>query len=343
MGTFRLVLAVAVLIAHVATTLGHSVVNRESMHILVWSGEAVFAFFVISGFYMSLIVNEKYSKLQRGTLRFYANRALRLYPVHWIILILYALYYAKTGTPSFLLGDDREPLARWLHAVVSNTFFLGVETLPLHGPGNWRFVVGPIWSLSIECYFYLLAPFVVMRRLRVLLGFCAAALAFRLLLYHTGVPLLPWRYFFFPADLVFFLIGSVSYRVYAWLRDKPYAIPLGIGAALAIAASVVAPPMWTAPDLDQPVAWAFYALVALGTPALFALTRRSRIDNYLGQLSYPVYLAHILVIDWVAGIGLPRWLDKGLAALVLTLALSAVLYAVVDRPVERLRRRIGAA
>lgn len=343
MGTFRLVLAVAVLIAHVQTTLGHSIVNRESLHILVWSGEAVFAFFVISGFYMSLIVNEKYSKLPGGTPRFYANRALRLYPVHWIILALYALFYAATGTPSFLLGDDRVPLARWLHAVVSNTFFLGVETLPLHGAGNWRFVVGPIWSLSIECYFYLIAPFVVVRRLRVLVALCAAAFGFRMALYHAGVALLPWRYFFFPADLVFFLMGCVSYRGYAWLRDRPYAKPLGIAAVLAIAASVVAPQMWTAPDLDQPVAWAFYALVALCTPALFALTRRSRIDNYLGQLSYPVYLAHILVIGWVARLALPGWLDKGLVALVVTLALSAGLYALVDRPIERLRRRIGRA
>lgn len=343
MGTFRLVLAVAVLLAHVQTALGHSIVNRESLHILVWSGEAVFAFFVISGFYMSLIVDDRYSRLPRGTLRFYVNRALRLYPVHWTILALYALLYASTGTPSFLLGDDRVPLWRWLHAVASNTLFLGVETLPLYGPGNWRFVVGPTWSLSIECYFYLLAPLVVTRRLPALLGFCAAAFAFRMLLYHSGVPLLPWRYFFFPADLGFFLIGSVSYRAYARLRDEPYAKPLGIAAALAIAASVVAPPLWTAPDLDQPVAWAFYALVALCTPALFALTRRSRIDNYLGQLSYPVYLAHMLVIGWVARLALPPWLDKGLVALAATLALSMALYGLVDRPIERLRRRVGAA
>lgn len=214
MGTFRFVLALAVLLAHIATALGPSVVNRNSLHILVWSGEAVFAFFVISGFYMSLIVNEKYARLRGGTWRFYLNRALRLYPIHWTLLVLYGIGYAWYGAPWFLLGDFREPFARWVYAVVSNVVFLGVEALPIAHASNWHFVVGPIWSLSIECYFYLLAPFIVGRRLRTLALLFAAALALRLGMYIAGVPLLPWRYFFFPADLVFFLMGSLAWRIY---------------------------------------------------------------------------------------------------------------------------------
>ena len=83
MGTFRFVLAIAVMLSHIVAIVGPSVVNRESLHILVWSGHAVFAFFIISGFYMSLIINENYAKLPDGIRRLYLNRALRLYPVHW--------------------------------------------------------------------------------------------------------------------------------------------------------------------------------------------------------------------------------------------------------------------
>lgn len=342
MGTFRFVLALAVLIAHIATALGPSVVNRNSLHILVWSGEAVFAFFVISGFYMSLIVNEKYARLRGGTWRFYLNRALRLYPIHWALLVLYGIGYAWYGAPWFLLGDFREPFARWVYAVASNVVFFGVEALPIASAANWHFVVGPIWSLSIECYFYLLAPFIVGRRLRTLGVLFAVALALRLGLYVAGVPLLPWRYFFFPADLVFFLMGSLAWRLYPWVRKHRHAAWFGAAAATALAICVVAPPLWTAPDLDQPVAWLFYVLVAVCTPALFALTRRWRFDNVLGQLSYPVYLSHILVIDVVARLPLSRALDRGLVAMIGTLALSVVLYVAIDRPVEHLRRRVGA-
>lgn len=91
------------------------------------------------------------------------------------------------------------------------------------------------------------------------------------------------------------------------------------------------------------MAWLFYVLVAVCTPALFALTRRWRFDNILGQLSYPVYLSHILVIDTVARLPLPPALDRGLVAAIGTLALSVVLFVAIDRPVEQLRRRVGTA
>lgn len=135
MGTFRFILAIAVSISHVATSIGDSMINRESLHILVWSGNAVFAFFIISGFYMSLIINAKDAKLKDGTARF-LNQALRLYPIQCALLVRYAIVYAADGTPTFLLGFAREPMWRWLYAMFSNTFFVGAEVLPFFDKGN---------------------------------------------------------------------------------------------------------------------------------------------------------------------------------------------------------------
>jgi peptidoglycan/LPS O-acetylase OafA/YrhL len=339
MGTFRFLLAFAVLMSHIATEIGPSVINRDSSHILIWSGEAVIAFFVISGFYMSLIINEKYAKLARGTRRFYLNRALRLYPIHWTILGLYAVYFTVSDTPSFLLGDAREPFWRWLYAIISNVSFLGVEVLPFFGKENWVFVLGPVWSLGIELCFYLLAPFVVTRRLPVLMLLFGVAMVFRLILYVAGAPMLPWRYFFFPADLAFFLMGSLSYRLYAWAKGKPIAKRLGWGAAIVILVWIASPALWTTGELDQLLPWCFYVCVALCTPFLFALSSDWKIDNLLGQLSYPIYLSHVPVIYFVvwADVGA---LDKGVASTMLTLLLSAALYAFIDRPIERIRKRI---
>jgi peptidoglycan/LPS O-acetylase OafA/YrhL len=342
MGTFRFVLAFAVLLAHIATSIGPSIVNRESLHVLAWSGDAVIAFFIISGFYMSLIINEKYAKLPNGTPRFYLNRALRLYPIHWVILALYAALFALSGTPSFLIGNANVPFWTWLYAMVSNLFFFGVEALPFLDEANWKFVVGPIWSLSIEFYFYLLAPFIVGRSLRTLLVLSCIALIFRLTLYLSGVPMLPWRYFFFPANLVFFLMGSLSYRLYVWLQGKSIARWLGVGAAGLLLVWLVSPPLWTAPDLDQPLSWCFYICVWVCTPLLFNLTRTWKFDNLVGQLSYPIYLSHVLVVDVVKRVDVFH-IDKGVVATVLTLALSAGLYVFVDRPIEHIRRRIGAS
>ena len=335
----------AVLISHVAVQVGSSVISRTSTHILIWAGNAVFAFFIISGFYMSLIINEKYAKLHHGTRRFYLNRALRLYPIHWTILILYATYYLYYGVPNFLTGDLRVPLWRWLYAVCSNLSFFGVEVLPFFDNHNWAFVVGPIWSLSIECYFYLLAPFVVGRSLRALVVLLAAAGALRVGLYVSGVPMLPWRYLFFPADLVLFLLGALSYRLYDFVKGKPYANGLGVTAAVVLIVCVMTPylwaesSLWNASDLDNLAAWCFCVCVCVCTPLLFNLSAGWKFDNFLGQLSYPVYLSHVLVIDFVVRSHLFPY-DMGLVATAVTLVLSLALYLLIDRPIERIRRRI---
>ena len=46
------------------------------------------AFFFISGFYMSLILNEKYNIDARGAWLFYSNRFLRIYPIYWSVALL---------------------------------------------------------------------------------------------------------------------------------------------------------------------------------------------------------------------------------------------------------------
>ena len=339
MGTFRFVLALAVLMSHIAARLGPSIINRTSTHILVWSSEAVFAFFIISGFYMSLIINEKYAQLEHGTRRFYLNRALRLYPIHWTLLLLFALGYLYVGAPSFLVGDFRDPLWRWLYAVISSTFFIGVDVLPLVDHDNWKFVIGPTWSLGIESSFYLLAPFIVRRSARTLFALFAAALALRLGLYFSGVPAQPWLYSFFPADFVLFLMGALSYRLYVRVQDWPFAKWLGAAAAALLILCVTTPFLWTSPDLDSPLAWCFYVCVGICTPLLFKLTAGWKIDNLLGQLSYPVFLSHVLVISVVLRSD-PYPYDKGLVAATLTLAVSLALYQFIDRPVERIRERI---
>lgn len=79
MGTLRLLLALAVVLFHS----GPFVFTGSD-----WVGGivAVEGFFVVSGFYMALVLHQRYG----GRLRdFYANRLLRLFPLYWAALALY--------------------------------------------------------------------------------------------------------------------------------------------------------------------------------------------------------------------------------------------------------------
>jgi peptidoglycan/LPS O-acetylase OafA/YrhL len=87
MGILRTLLAIGVLICHSSPVFGISSMGGE---------DAIKAFFIISGFYMSLILNEKYTGIENSYKLFITNRLLRLYPLYFSILIFTFLFQLFT-------------------------------------------------------------------------------------------------------------------------------------------------------------------------------------------------------------------------------------------------------
>lgn len=83
MGILRFLLAISVVIAHSSSIFGFDLVGGQI---------AVQAFFIISGFYMTLILNEKYIGANHSYRLFISNRTLRLYPVYWVVFLLTVFY-----------------------------------------------------------------------------------------------------------------------------------------------------------------------------------------------------------------------------------------------------------
>jgi peptidoglycan/LPS O-acetylase OafA/YrhL len=279
---------------------------------------------------MSLVMHEKYQHMVNGTRQFYLSRALRIYPTHIIVLGLFAVLYGLHETSTLLLGDFPKSLSKTLHALFSNTFILGVEILPMINPKNWNVVIGPTWSLSIELYFYLLAPFIVLRSLRALLAILIFAAILRGALVAWDVPLIPWRYYFFPADLVFFLMGCCSYRLYAVLKNFSEIRPMAIIASILLALCSCLPLLWGEADLDALGAWVFYFTVALTIPFLFALTKDWKLDRWLGNMAYPVYLCHMPVFVWMVLYQPLPAIDRTTLGLISIALLSAILHSTIE-------------
>jgi peptidoglycan/LPS O-acetylase OafA/YrhL len=133
----------------------------------------------------------------------------------------------------------------------------------------------------------------------VLIGCVAASLGLRVFLTRAcGLYQDPWVNRFFPTELALFLAGALAYRIYRWLRDAgpSRVVAWGVGATYVMVLLVYqfcpAPPgLGTTCKL-----WAFHAISWLALPWLFLGTARSRLDRYVGDLSYPVYLVHWPVI-----------------------------------------------
>ena len=79
----------------------------------------------------------------------------------------------------------------------------------------------------------------------------------------------------------------------------------------------------------------FLAAFSLCIPGVFALSKNWRIDRWLGELSYQIYLCHLFVIMACNG----RFGWGALKPAIGTGFLAAVLTVLMEIPLDRLRQR----
>jgi peptidoglycan/LPS O-acetylase OafA/YrhL len=91
-----------------------------------------------------------------------------------------------------------------------------------------------------------------------------------------------------------------------------------------------------------------YVVFAAGLPFLFNLTKDSSLDAQVGELSYPIYMCHGLIIVLVLWSPLTRgpltisgW-PRAAVIIVLVIAAAFVLDRLVVLPIDKLRSRFGA-
>ena len=362
MGTIRLALALAVVLAHT---------HEPTILPLVASNVAVQVFFIISGFYMAVILNEKYTGPDSYRL-FISNRFLRLYPVYFIVLAGTILICLSFG---FFTGDALG-LQTWKNYARSTDtlglWFVGLTHLTIIGqdvvvflgrasdgafyftsnfaqsasPQVHQFLVIPqAWAMSLELCFYLLAPFLVRRHLGVIaliVGLCFALKIVLFQVYHLHND--PWTYRFFPTELGLFLIGSCAYRAYEMFKSRLPKNKFAVGAWLALLASTLLyralPAMETHGYSLRKTGYMVLAIVAL--PFAFQCSKHWKLDRMLGELSYPLYICHMAVI-WVTKYVMSATpASDGLLTffvLFFSLAWAYGLVIWVMQPVERFRQK----
>ena len=127
---------------------------------------AVPIFFVLSGFLITGILYD--TRYRQGFFSvFYQRRAVRILPLYYFVLGLYALLSWATS--------QKMPLQQlWFLVYLQN-----LPSLPMTIWGNKFFTIGHLWSLAVEEQFYILWPVVIwlLPHRKSLLRFCYAAIA----------------------------------------------------------------------------------------------------------------------------------------------------------------------
>jgi len=359
MGLLRLLLAIAVIIAHSTPIFGLSLIGGVG---------AVQTFYIISGFYMTLILETKY--VGAGSYRlFIVNRFLRLFPIYWVILLLtigVALYMRLTLGDWGLLAPFvawRHALSNttWLYLLLTNGAIVGQDWLLLMGinpqtgalfwtnnflandpPIHGFLLVPQAWSIGVEIAFYLVAPLLVRRKLYQVGALVLLSLLLRVYIYYgLGWHFDPWTYRFFPTELAFFLFGTLAFRLYVWLKGQPLPRAIPWLVTLLVFGVTLCYPLLPAPLGDEELKiWSHYVLILLGLPFVFLVTESSKLDRWVGELSYPVYLVHFLIITMLRAfsVTIPPGLSEGSLTLLLSLLAAWLLHVVIAAPVEKIRQ-----
>lgn len=306
---YRGVLALWVYFGHLANAVGFK--NYVlSMHAL-----SVDLFMVLSGFLMvhtwktAITFRQTFSfDFYKTVIPFYVNRFFRIAPLYYfLLLICYCFLSDLAEMHDYSQNKIPPPWAQGLNNFASHTEwnFSNFKWLFLHGSFAFGAVPGmesttplPDWSLSLEMQFYLILPALLLLFGRiniVVLAMLSAVLA-------IYTPSLLGSYLNAGSIAHFGQPSFITYRLNAfmagmmmafWLRNRQLEKPSIRFDIFTLIAGVIC-----IYPLHKPVILGFVIFVLLvlyRVPGLYQIFSHKYL-RFLGDISYSVYLSHLLIV-----------------------------------------------
>lgn len=303
-------------------------------------------FFVISGFIM-VYITAGLAPGWRQSLTFLRNRAIRVYPLWWMLCGLLVLYYfMATGQP--VSADSQETDAPVGLYLLKSFLLIPQPDYPLLGVG---------WTLIHEMFFYILFAVLLFLKpkLRLVgLGIWCVVVIVGKLMNWGGLIATDYVTLALSLYSLEFIAGGFTAALI--LRGKiifPRAA-LILGTTLAVIALF----LFVEVEFKRVVVGRVliftlpFALMVYGAAGI-EITRgikATRFWVWLGDISYSLYLTHILILGVLIRafpllplpqIGTPGYLDNLLFAvigLVASIVVAALFYYCAERPLLRLMR-----
>ena len=301
---------------------------------------AVGCFFILSGYWISLMYEKKYSNFQNPLKVYYISRIWRLMPVFYIFTII-ALIVNVILSTTLMYRIIHESFVDNLIFIISNIFIIGYSS------SKYR-LIGPAWSLDMEMQFYLLFPLLLYLfkknsqnrylKLGVVL-LITASFTF----YLVDVAFLKFTFFRF---IYLFLTGILVYN-YEFsfksqtLRVSQYILLITVVLNITIPALAIYSRQPDTPYFRN----LSFVLILLAIPSLIASVNRetNKRDKFWGEMSFVVYLSHWIWLTpynlLIANGSKISRLPYVLGFITVTFLSSYLIYKFIDRPSEKIRQR----
>jgi peptidoglycan/LPS O-acetylase OafA/YrhL len=280
-GGFRLFLA-SVVVVH------HSFPFRAGS----W---AVYVFFILSGYWITQMWHSRYVQTRNSYFTFLVSRWWRLAPAFFLCIVL-GFWSGALTHDSAVLSLSTDP-AWWLRQIPIAASTGPIKALP------------PSWSVDVEMQFYLLAPLAIY-----LVSKISAKVRWPLVVILLLLPsILLWQGFDIatpPYLAVFsgFFIAGIVLALSNWVA-RSSTIVTGVviflvGTALLVAWPETRTGLWYEGKWDVDVSpitsvwWVLGAILVVPFVSRNVRVRSSRLDRFLGNLAYPLYLFHWIAREW---------------------------------------------
>lgn len=320
---------------------------RELLHNNLWITQrlldrgylAVDLFFELSGFVMSLNYYDNFITFNyKNYTLFMNNRLLRIYPLHFVILVIFlinpiAVYYFSNS--------------RSYPAGYSLIYFL--ESLIL--VQNWGFSSSlqwniPAWSISAEWFAYFLFPFIIhcftkYSGIRYISGFFSIIIITSIIVIgqisQVGLGGEIPKYGLIRC-LFEFSLGIMLYFLYLENKDKIKTYSNFITILFLFIFFLL---IWTnfADYYIAPTCFLLLLLSILENNSILSNTINNKLTLFLGEISYSTYMVHFLLRSWIKFILIGRYNNDFFVFciyIIFTLALSVFFYYLVEIPGKKI-------
>ncbi|WP_375444380.1 acyltransferase family protein [uncultured Fibrella sp.] len=270
-GGLRFTLAITVMVCHL---IWFAPIPKALTPVLSLGGKAaVLSFLLISG------VSIGYSFITQPD-GYFKRRFLRIYPLYFASLVFTEIITLLLGSPYKSPGGLIFSDSGWQTPVANLFFMQGIFA-------NTISYNNPLWSLSPEVLYYLIVPLLVrMRTEALLILFLISILAFA----------------FYPMGW-YFGYSALRY-LWPWLIGFIYATENQSKLTVVLLTSGLGIIIFIGSDASTPLSWLTFSVTAVSlfivSRSYFQLPNLCRVVlNFLGNLSYPIYLFHIpLLLFW---------------------------------------------
>lgn len=325
MGYLRLSLIIAVIYNHLAgKTLAGPI--------------AVYGFFVLSGYVITLVAHEIYNDGWKSKLYFLANRAVRVWPTYLACLVLSLLaMWSVDFTTGLYQQEFRLPTTwqGWLvqFTIVGQSDFTG-RTYPER-------ILPPAWSLSTEVVYYFIIGLITgqSRRLTTAAFFLSGAITV-----HALYQDYTFKFFYLSIQgpALAFFTGGMFYHwrgCFAGMTiRKPWLLIILANLILYLPEELGMPRRY-APLLYVAGFYLGYIIMCLNVSA----GKPTRAEQMAADITYPMFLLHwpigaLICYHWTGFY--QRSPDVFYEALPLIVLISAAMVFAVEMPTKKIRRRL---